>query len=217
MAIKPSQVSPCSSKSLATQDTPVRILTSSNDIYVSDTSSLFHEGTVSSSVQPSAFPSSSVQMAGKARKCLFSKLQASLQSIFQCNSFKCRFTTFQFKFGFYAVDRWNLVPRIQKASLHSRNTPNLSLVYLWCGRTFGRCTVMWLPYNLSPNYPGPLDLSCPGENLVLLKICRNIALKLALSVQINKQAKKQTNKTKQKMEVGRNKNVVLVFCPIAHV
>ena len=79
---------------------------------------------------------------------------------------------------------------------------------------------MWLPYNLSPNYPGPLDLSCPGENLVLLKICRNIALKLALPVQINKQAKKknkQTNKTKQKMEVGRNKNVVLVFCPIAHV
>ena len=80
---------------------------------------------------------------------------------------------------------------------------------------------MWLPYNLSPNYSGPLDLSCPGENLVLLKICRNIALKLALPVQINKQAKKkqqqQTNKTKQKMEVRRNKNVVLVFCPIAHV
>ena len=100
VAIKPSQVSPCSSKSLATQDTPVRILTSSNDIYFPDTSSLFHEGTVSSSVQPSAFPSSSVQMEGKERKFLFSKLQASLQSIFQCNFFKCRFTTFQFKFGF---------------------------------------------------------------------------------------------------------------------
>ena len=100
MAIKPSKVSPCSSKSLATQDTPVRILTSSNDIYFPDTSSLFHEGTVSSSFQPSAFPSSSVQMEGKARKCLFSTLQTSLQSIFQRNFFKCRFTTFQFNFGF---------------------------------------------------------------------------------------------------------------------
>ena len=122
VAIKPSQVSPRSSKSLATQDTPVRILTSSNvDIYFPATFSLFHEGTVSSSVQPSAFPSSSVQMEGKAR------------------------------LSFFKVAN------------------------------------------------------------------RNAALKLALFVQIKKQAKKQTNKTKQKMEVGRNKNVVLVFCPIAHV
>ena len=115
VAIKPSQVSPRSSKSLATQDTPVRILTSSNDIYFPATSSLFHEGTVSSSVQPSAFPSSSVQMEGKAR------------------------------LSFFKVAN------------------------------------------------------------------RNIALKLALFVQIKKQPKKPTNKTQQKMEVGRNENVVPVF------
>ena len=71
VAIKPSQVSPRSSKSLATKDTPVRILTSSNDIYFPATSSLFHKGTVSSSFQPSAFPSSSVQMEGKARLSFF--------------------------------------------------------------------------------------------------------------------------------------------------
>jgi len=66
------------------------------------------------------------------------------------------------------------------------------------------------------NYPGPLDLSSPGENLVLFKICRNIAIKLALFAQINKQAKKQTNETKNG-DSGRNKNVVPVFCPIAHI
>ena len=86
MAIKPSQVSPCSSNSLATQDTPVRILTSSNDIYFPDTSSLFHEGTVSSSVQPSAFPSSSVQMEGKEGKCLFQSCKLLFSQYFSVNS-----------------------------------------------------------------------------------------------------------------------------------
>ena len=69
---------------------------------------------------------------------------------------------------------------------------------------------MWLPYNLSPNYSGPLDLSCPGENLVLLKICRNIALKLALPVQINKQAKKKTNKQNKTKNGGWKKQIC---CP----
>ena len=86
VAIKPSQVSPCSSKSLATQDTPVRILRSSNDIHFPATSSLFHGGTVSSSVQPSAFPSSSVRTEGKARNVFFQSCKLFLSRYFSVNS-----------------------------------------------------------------------------------------------------------------------------------
>ena len=63
IVIKPSQVSPYSSSSLAAQDPTTHISTIPNVDHLPATSSPFRKYTVSSSLQPSAFsPSSSVQI-----------------------------------------------------------------------------------------------------------------------------------------------------------
>ena len=63
IVIKPSQVSPYSSSSLAAQDPTTHISTIPNNDHLSATSSAFRKHTVSFPLQPSAFPpSSSVQI-----------------------------------------------------------------------------------------------------------------------------------------------------------
>lgn len=63
IVIKPSQVSPYSSTSLAAQDPTMHILRIPNVDHLPATSSPFRKHTVSSPLQPSAFPpSSSVQI-----------------------------------------------------------------------------------------------------------------------------------------------------------
>ena len=140
MEIKPSQVSPCSSKSLATQETPVRILTWSNDIYFPDTYSLFHEGTVFSSVQPSEFPSS-VQMGGKARKCLFQRCKLLFSRYFSVNSSSADLPRFSSN---SVLSVRSVEPRFQDPKNLTALTkyPKSFIGCLWCGWTFGRCTVM---------------------------------------------------------------------------
>ena len=193
VAIKPSQVSPCSSKSLATQDTPVLILTSSNDIHFPATSSLFHEGTVSSSVQPLVFPSSSVQIEGKARNVFFQSCKLLfISQYFSVNSSSADLP--RFSSNSVLSDR-SVEPRSQDPK-KPHCTHRIPQIFHWytCGADRHSVGVRSCDYLIIYNYPGPLDLSTPGENLLLSKICRNKALKLALSVQKKKTTSQNTNK-----------------------
>ena len=196
VAIKPSQVSPCSSKSLATQDTPVLILTSSNDIHFPATSSLFHEGTVSSSVQPLVFPSSSVQIEGKARNVFFQSCKLLfISQYFSVNSSSADLP--RFSSNSVLSDR-SVEPRSQDPK-KPHCTHRIPQIFHWytCGADRHSVGVRSCDYLIIYNYPGPLDLSTPGENLLLSKICRNKALKLALSVQKKKNNKPKHKQTKQ--------------------